>query len=133
MVSAGGCSLHPGYSYVKTVNFDEDIAVPFCVIDVPDGIIAVITVIRGCPVVERSTCGSNDVLVDIVGGIAVIVGAGVIVEVVVAAEVCSAAGFSDGGPESVAGSGIIVETVLMVGLKSGFVAKNKDVWIAVGC
>ncbi len=101
--------------------------------DVLDGIVAVIALIGGRPSVKRSACGSNDVLMNIVSRIAVIVNGGMVVEVVVAAEIGSAAGLFDARPKPVAIGWVIVETIFMkVGLKSGFVAEDKDMGFGIG-
>jgi len=68
---------------------------------------------------------------NIVMGVAVIVGARVVVKMVMAAKICSPARFGNAGPEPVTNIRVGTDTVFMECLKGWFVAKNEDVRFGV--
>ena len=91
------------------------------------GVVGVIAGVGGRPAIGRRPGSPNYVLVDVVVRVTVtVVNAGVVIEMVVAAEIRSPAGISYAGPESVTLRRVIIEAIRVQRSESWFVACNED-------
>ena len=123
--------MFPGEGDVGVADLDEGVAEFGLVVllngRVGKGGVQVVGEGVGC---QRGAGGAGHDLVEIVVGIAVaVVEAGAIVKMFVAGEVDAGAGIGEAGPEGVAGGGVVIEGVCVMGgdLEGGEVAEDEDV------
>ena len=94
-------------------------------VDVFDGVGGVDAIVVSVPVTERRAGGSNNILMNVIFGVAVIINPGVVIKMVVAAKISSCTTLFDSLPKAVTVGRIIVEASGVPCFEGGFVAEEE--------